>query len=296
MMMRIWTIILVIATLYSCQKEVEYQGEGKAPVLVLDGILKNHEPIRIRLTRSIFFLSNSNNVNDVAVNDAVAVFTNVTTGTSVTLTNSGNGIYFSNEIIQPNTSYRIEISHPKYPTISSEMTTILDPEVLDIDTSSFTDNFGSLFQKIIVRFDDPIGEDFYSLSGFLIYQNTYINPDSTVLSIDTTTAGGYASSEDLSLDFYDMTGLFFKDVLFEGNLKYFSMYMYSNSYFQEYVLSKVIARRVLFNRLSKDTYRYLSSKQKNAGGDPFSDPSNVYTNVINGLGIFGSYSSSDFTK
>lgn len=42
--------------------------------------------------------------------------------------------------------------------------------------------------------------------------------------------------------------------------------------------------------MTKDMYLYFKTSQNNQGGSPFSDPSNVHTNIKDGLGIFWSVS------
>ena len=68
----ILTIIAIITTilLTSCEKEIEFKGEQTDPKLVINSIVEPGQPIKARISKSVFFLDNEQNTE--APDDLVA--------------------------------------------------------------------------------------------------------------------------------------------------------------------------------------------------------------------------------
>jgi hypothetical protein len=49
-----------------------------------------------------------------------------------------------------------------------------------------------------------------------------------------------------------------------------------------------LAFKIYLTKIDADSYKYFKSLQNYTGDDPFSEPSLIYTNVPNGLGLVGS--------
>ncbi len=286
--------ILFLFLAYSCEKEIEFKGEGKKSLLVLDAILETNELPLIRLTRSVFFLSNNTNSEDVGVSGAIVKLTNVTDGIEYILNSvSSGGYYMGNTLIKENTVYKIEISHPNYISISSEMTSVSTVDLIDLDTSSIIDN--SLIKYYTdFKFNDPSGLNFYSASMYSSKKVTAYDFDGVILSVDTVNSVDYASTLDPSIVFNRVGSLFFNDLLFSNKLKNIQLEVVDfNSGYQE---TEFLSRTVTLINMSEGVFKYFKSIGNNQPNGPFNDPTNVYTNVKNGLGIFGSYGRSELTK
>lgn len=286
---------LLILALCACEKEIEYQGEGKEPLLVLDAVLEINVPPSIRLTRSVFFLSNNQSSADVGINGATVKLTDITNGIEYVLTSgSSSGYYQGSVSIKPNTRYKIEISHPKYTAISSEMTTVSQINLSDLDTSSVLDNFTTRY-FLKLKFQDPNESNFYGVSVFSKRKITYYDFDSTILQIDSSTMVEYLESKDPSMAFQRSGGIFFDDAYFNGSFKTYGVEVgvYSYNFNQEV---EILSWTATLTNLSEGAFKYFKSIGNNQPNGPFNDPSNVYTNVKNGLGIFGSYSRSFLEK
>jgi hypothetical protein len=281
----------VLITLLSCEKEIEYQGEGKAPVLVLDAILENHASPIFHVSRSVFFLSNSTDPAAAAISDAEIIFTNVTENKFTTNSGGIDGYYYGFEPIQPNTVYRIEVRHPKYPTISSEITTVKDIPISKLDTSGINENYGRTY-LVGTHFSDPVDQQFYAFSYQAKEETIYYNPDSSIFQVDTLYKFQYTESEDPSLGFYHSNHLWISDPIFNGKEKVFAAkcFYYPPYYYDEDVYSHVIGWRVGLTVYSESVYKYYKTLGGNQANGPFNDPANVYTNITNGLGVFGSFS------
>ncbi|PHR28941.1 MAG: hypothetical protein COA38_11875 [Fluviicola sp.] len=284
--------LIAILFLISCEKEIEYEGEGKAPVLVLDGILENNSLPNIKISRSVFFLSNGS-PSDASISGASVKFTNLDSGVEYVLASSGNGYYYGGEIILPGTDYRIEVSYTGYETISSEITTVNDVVLSNIDSSSVEGEFNTT-SFVNYEFNDSQEENFYAVKLSVERETTTYDGNMNVTGVDTAWVSEYLGSNDPSYEFRFGENTFFKDFSFNGELKIFSTYFndYIYSYMGTEETSRVIGYSATLLNLSEDTYKYFKSIENNQPFGPFSDPVNVHTNVENGLGIFGSVSSS----
>ena len=293
--------VAAVLALFACEKEIEYEGEGKAPVLVLDAILENGSVPLVHVSRSVFFLSNSS-VSDASISNAEVKLTNVDSGTEYVLAGGGNGYYYGTDAILPNTRYRIEVSHPDYETISSELVTVSNVVLSDIDSSSVGVDYEKRY-FVNFHFNDAQETNFYAIQLSAEKETTYFDANMNVVDADTTWMSPYPTSNDPSVDFRFNQSVFFNDDIFNGSAKVFPLEfnhysLYNGTYgggvsWVEQEM-QVIGYQGVLRSLSEDTYKYFKSIENNDGSSPFSDPVNVHTNVQNGLGIFGSVSTSVF--
>lgn len=291
--------VAAVLALFSCEKEIEYQGEGKAPVLVLDAILENGSVPSVRVSRSVFFLSNSS-ISDASISNAAVKLTNVDSGTEYVLAGDGNGYYYGTDAILPNTRYRIEVSHPDYETISSELVTVSNVVLSDIDSSSVGVDYEKRY-FVNLQFNDAQETNFYAIQLSAEVANTFYDQNMNVVYADTSWMSPYASSNDPSIDFRFSQNSFLNDVVYNGGTKTVSFEFNQYSLYNGSVgggiswseqTTEVIGYQGVLKNMSEDMYKYFKSIQNNDGSTPFSDPVNVHTNVQNGLGIFGSVSTS----
>ena len=287
-------LILISATILlgSCEKELPYSGKGKSPVLVLNAILVNHKPFVVNISRSVFFLSNQGNTSS-AISNATVVLTNLTTGEQFQLTSGINGEYTFPFDVAPNTGYKIVVTHPDYPTISSQLTTVGDIVLDDVDTSSVELNSFERERKSVFKFNDLPGENKY----LVVFKSAFISSS----TIDTLFTYGYGYSIDAAADneASNVTGdilyeprIFFTDETFANQYKNFTI---KNSEYKFDDTTHTIYTYTLLN-VTDDTYKYFKSVPKNLQVNELSDPSKVHTNIIGGFGIFGSISYSTILK
>jgi hypothetical protein len=299
--MKYISLILLVHFLLSCEKEIEYKGEGKQPLLVLDAILENHKPPTIYLTRSVFFLSNNTDASSKEIAGANVILTNLDKNESYTLVNTpSTGYYLGDVPIEPNTNYKIEVSYPKFQTITSQLKTVKDIILEDIDTSStnIQNQFNYTMREYTVnaKFKDEPNSNFYAINLKSYGKKDFYNEDSIYLRSDTTYNNHFTFSSEPSLVFSHSSNLFFTDLYFQNTFKNFIVKFNINEQAEtdymtgEYSIYKVLKLNTSLISMTEDTYLYFQSMRNNQGGSPFSDPSNVHTNVKNGLGIFGSMS------
>ena len=56
-------MLLIVLCLVGCDKEIKYKGEQTTPLLVMNGIVEADSTLSIKLSKSIFFLSNNQSTN-----------------------------------------------------------------------------------------------------------------------------------------------------------------------------------------------------------------------------------------
>jgi len=293
MMRQLSIISIAVMLLCSCEKELAYSGKGKAPVLVLNSILVNHEPFSVNISRSVFFLSNQTNTSS-AISNAKVVLTNLSTGEVFEMTSGLNGYYNFPFNVAPNTSYKIVVTHPDYPTISSELTTVGDIVLDDVDTSSVILSSFERERRSIFKFNDLPGESKY----LAVFKSAVIYPSTT----DTIFNYGYGYSIDAAADneASDVSGdlsyeprIFFTDATFANQYKNFTIKNVEYGYNDD--TTHNIYQYTLLN-VTEDTYKYFKTVPKNLQANELSDPSKVHTNIVGGFGIFGSISYSTISK
>lgn len=153
---------------------------------------------------------------------------------------------------------------------------------------------GQYYQEIKysfkIEFDDPANEaNYYRIIAFDSNQySNYINSDDPVFG-NTSEQGLF----DMVNQNYKST---FTDELFNGQKKALRFYIITNRYYSsepnpdKSVIKRDLSFTVDLQQISKETGLYIASRQilTNNTGNPFSEPTQLYTNIQNGLGIFGS--------
>lgn len=148
--------------------------------------------------------------------------------------------------------------------------------------------------ELTISFNDPAGETNYYMISFLspgtddltrqYYSNICVNTlDPAIETIDNQ---DFIDDNDNDCLYGD---LFLKDELFNGQTR--SIKFYINSYSIEpypNFTGDTVYSSIVLTHISEDYYRYrkTSAASHNTQGNPFAEPSNIYTNVKNGRGIF----------
>ena len=189
----------LLFSLISCQKEIEYEGEGREPIMVLNAVMEVNKPPTIGLTRSVFFLSNNPNCTLTKISNASVKLTDLTNNIEYLLNGVGFGMYEGTSPILPNTTYKIEISHPDYPTISSQMTTVSVVPMNDFTFTNIVETYGDRYLFNFL-FQDPSEDNYFAINLLSKRIETEFDFDSTIVSIDTVDRSEYVFSNDIFED------------------------------------------------------------------------------------------------
>lgn len=178
-------------------------------------------------------------------------------------------------IFQNGKTYEIRAEHPDFQTISSSQTV---PDRVEIIKATLDDEQrptpdGGLAYSVTIEFNDPAGiENFYEIKlyNLIPVDNGQVIEDQMYL--ESTDFGTSESAYG--------NGLLLRDNAFDGQ-KYTLSILFYNEPFDI---------RLQWNTITEDYYLYAKSITDywNAGDFGFfAEPVSVYTNVENGLGLFG---------
>lgn len=279
-------VLIGILTISSCEKDIPYKGDNKDSLLVVNQIIERDSTFAVQVQRSIFFLES--NSTDVTINDALVTITNLSNGTSETQSAGVNGRYDFAMVAQEGVRYRIDASHPLYPSVHSETTIPYVIPLVSVDTSSVENpnNPGGRVMNATFRWNDPSGQNRYIVLVRWV-GDFNIEPFNFQLrskDFSISSGGGNEFGEDLYAGFFALD-----DASFDGTQKEFKVAFDRPSSLEtgEYQFE--------LYHCTEEAYRYLISSdiaQFSGGGDPFTEPVKVFANITGGYGIFAGMSKS----
>lgn len=202
------------------------------------------------------------------------------------MSSKGQGKYSCDEYCSPvsKMKYSLQIDIPGYNTIIANNEI---PSTIMINSSSFSDStklVGDEFYGTAgVSFkDDPNTENYYEL---ILFQkgpkgeNIALCLSTENVSVENNIGKSIVGDNDTCLDYVVLS-----DRLFNGKL--FSISIDLKPQFPQGAIY------VQMKSCSKELFQYLLtySKQKSSRENPFVEPTQVFSNINNGLGIFAGYS------
>ncbi|HET9570867.1 MAG TPA: DUF4249 domain-containing protein [Bacteroidales bacterium] len=322
----IFILLLLFGTFLSCETEIQFTGKVTEPVLVVNAVACADSIIHASVSLSRFFLDQEESLPDVT-NATVALFVNGTFKENLQHVSKGN--YCSHYISGQGDVIRLNVSAPDYESVWSETsipsatsdfqidsTTAISDTSLIINqiydgqygyigpgTPYHNDTIGITFDythSFEVRFSNPLHiENYYRL---VIYYNVVSNGYSSYSEYKNDVEDIVFGSGKNNLDgLFEETGYdpynVFSDELIDGTMhtlkfKYKqNIIRYGNRTYDS--SSSNNYERILsidLQSISKEYYLYLKSLKALGLADPFmSEPVQVFTNVENGLGVFGAY-------
>lgn len=308
---------LALISLASCEKEIEFKGEISDPLVVVNGYLAPDSTIKIELSKSRFFLDSREDFDRIN-NATVSIMVNGQTRETLRFAN--NGIYIGNYKPQLGDSVSLTIKAPGHEEVRSSTVIPALSNIVSVDTLSrkLTSRYESykLNDTVIawnnqfelelgIRIKDPATiKNFYRLS--IINRSEWTeHPDyksEYYLYFNIQGVSNETSSEGLlSLidGGYDADSHVFSDDLFDGREVVVRFKMYENvleirpGYEEQFGGKNTHTTSYIINlqSLPRDTYYYLKSKSaaEQVFETFFTEPVQIYTNIENGIGIFGSF-------
>lgn len=319
-------ILSISLFFYSCINELEFNGEQQKPMLVLNSFVTPDSVVKVLLTRSKFFLDDDTKF-DTITNAEVKLFVN---GIFVEKLNPGtNGYYTGTYFPKENDILKFVANSPQLAEVTATTNIAPKQTIIGIDSSSVSlgvypmvqyssynggpfiaDTTGYSYSTgldLRIRFKDaPNVKNYYRLvlkaksyytDGKVVENTVNSSSDDLVFGSNNTDILGEMSSYYLYNEFNDQ--------LFDGKI----YELKTRAYFQRTKLIKkptttkpttigtdTITRQeliVVLQSISESYYHYLKTIAANQSGeDFFSEPVQIYSNIQNGLGILGSYTSS----
>ena len=308
-MKKIILYIWIVIVYFSCENMetvVDLDIPETPPVLVMNGILDTDTTIRLLVSHSVGAFSNEipSSINNAEVvlyeNDFLLDTLNVNIDNTISYY-FNNGLfsldsipmnYYESHIIpSKNKNYRIEASHPNYPSIYANTFIPNDIEIydIDIDTISHDTQIGFSFSFI----DDTNADNYYRLKLFSKCFKKWENEYGEIETYYYTRGYQEFASNDPSFpsngipwDGYTFSGqqVVFSDALFNGQEKNIRIDIINEGY--RYEDCDTIGLQ--FSVFSADTYSYYNSLDNHREKGPIGifggEVIPVYSNVQNGLG------------
>ncbi len=308
-------IILLIATIFSCTKTLDFDEGNSETQLVLNSIIWPDSVFAASISKSTSILYDRQ-VGQIT-GGTLDLYED---GALLTQITSPTGHFYASGIKpKAGKSYRVVInSNGKQ--VEAETTIPDQAEVLSIDTSSVKDEYGYKRLNYKVKIKDPVGDDYYRIvvMNETLSKMTFINPEKkkttayylqkmqySILSDDPVFNSVYNNiGEDIidmgpENDYNIFPDDYFQDKEYTIQFMISNYgYHYYNPYSYGYPSNPKSENGIIYERntihiqkLSKDLYTYLKyiKLHNHYRDNPFSEPVPVYSNVKNGTGIFAGF-------
>lgn len=317
--------LLLTVFIVSCETEIEFNGKETAPSMVINSILNPDSAVKVHITKSKFFLD-LDGPFDPITNATVQLYAN--DKLIEALNSTGNGYYTGTYKPFPGDIIKIIARNNEFDNVYSSTEIPVTASIKSVDTTSTTtktspliysgsyndegylntDTVGTISEKKI-KFTINIADranykNFYRLkvkhrsyydNGTYSEHNTYFNSEDLVFGSTSETE----LFEEENTNYYHE----FNDNLFDGKTYglTFSISTFQYNYFpgkepeEDPWSPTTIKQEILINieSISPAYYYYLNSRAKNnAYIEIFSEPVQIYNNIVNGIGILGAYNTS----
>jgi hypothetical protein len=270
------------------------------PSLVLNGLLDTDTTVQLVISHSVgafsndipSFISNANVTlfkDNVKIDSLLADMSDMFYLSYNNLDSLPMYYYRCNSMAEKDATYRVEVSHPNYTSISAETFIPNDITIFNIvvDTTSNEDKIGLTFS-----FNDNVNQqNYYRLKLFSSCTKQWVNEFGYDEEWDFRGYSEFLSNDpsfpaDVPFEGYTFQGenVVFTDALFNGQKKTITLDIETSLKYAD--CDTVIIR---FSTFSNDTYSYYNSLADHAekgelglfGGEVIP----VYSNIENGLGV-----------
>jgi hypothetical protein len=284
-------LILSLFIILGCEKEIDLKIDEDQSKLVLNAWLKTEQHPVLEINRSTFIFDKrgTDRMEDAEV---ILFEDNEEIGF---LEHFGSGFYKNENInIKPNKEYKIIAKADGFDNVTAteKSSEKLKDNDFDFDYETISNPHGSNYQSIsdvkLTLKDKASAEDIY----LFLVKDTYKswsneNPEDTTYNEHII----YLESSDTQLEYVYFPNLgqiqILKDELFNGNE--YTVRFRTNDLriykFNDGERSSVSQNIIEIHKISKSFYLYLKSIEYNQYPDPFTEPTQIYTNVKNGYGI-----------
>lgn len=205
--------------------------------------------------------------------------------------------YISPVVAEAGKQYQIKVVAPSFATaeaVTNAPSFVPIDSIAHIANARTTEN-GGMQDAIIITFTDPPAAGDLYIVKIGIKFDTTIGYGSTAYCVSSSDPDIETIDNELAeiSTCLSNNGIFVRDGHFNGQQKQLKIYT-SPFNLSLSINGDTLNSYIELMHVSADYFQYLKSNliADNANGDPFSEPTNVYTNVKNGYGIFSIVSSS----
>lgn len=271
-MKKIFYFLLIPVFFLSCEKYIDIEIPNEGRKITVNSLINDSQNPIVYLNQSRFILDG--NYTFDPINDAtIALFKGDVE--VATFNRIDEGKYSTNYICEKGFQYSLKVTRGNE-EVSSTTNIPQNSHYQFIDTTSVitsTIDYSSSFLRFKIKIDDPEDEDNYYMISF-IGQDYPISFYSKEQVIENGNDGfmNYAIISDKIINGQSRTLLF--------DLEYYNF------------MEEVNTVDIYVNSISKEMYLYYLQlgKYSQSGSSFMAEPVMVYSNITNGLGIFGGYS------
>lgn len=285
-MKKIFNIILIISAFFitACETDADIEIPSQEPKYVLSSF------INVNDDEQLFSLTLSDPIFDGVKYDNSSQVTNaiikISDGTKTVKLYYNANLYSyvlskDSMLIESDRTYTVNLSHDGK-TINTNFRTVTNSPITNIDIKIDSivegDEFGSnlITYYAYTKWQDVAGEKNYYC---LTFNGLVITPMGDTIS-------------DTYSDIYN--NVYVSDEGFDGQMMNATVETYPG-YFAEFN-SGYVGFQISVSKVDEHYFKYFKSLQNYGGDDPFSEPSLIYSNINNGLGVIGSYKPYIFRK
>ena len=308
------SLIISLVLFASCEKDVEFKGTMTKSVLVVNSFVSPDSVVSANVSESKFFLEEENTITGIE-NATVSVYVNDVFKEKMIHTDKGNytGTYIPTigEII------KLVVTVPDKTDVSCQDKVLTRPEIVSVDTAVTSSTGGYLLDyhtklnsndtqvydtigksrnydcEFKIKMKDKGNEkNYYRLA---VVRNSTFEGESGyefVHITDNIDPEAY-SSDPLQTEDDSNPFCVFSDDIINGK-EYTLKFKLSQNVITFYNRPKETKQELIIalQQISKDYYLYLRTRAVANEDNVFSEPVQIHCNIKNGLGVFGSYSSS----
>lgn len=255
----LYLFLIIVSLLSSCEKEVTIDF-NEEPKLCLNCILNTDSIVSARLTVSRGIETNFD--FESIDNATILLYKNNELLGELTAENNGN--YSLNTKPLSNNEYQIKVLHPDFPELSASSKVPEKPSVI-----YRYESLPEYKHRVNAFFDIHDPKDTVNFYWLAPFDTNAPFIDNFNRSLDTDSKYGYVYDYYMRIsdDGYDGKTLSLNTVAIKGSDRYFWA---ADPYYDKYL---------------KSTLKVQLNKEGNL---PFQEPMQIYSNIENGYGIFGS--------
>jgi hypothetical protein len=300
-MKKIISLLSIIVVLSSCEKDVTVNIPKKDPKLVINALLPKDSVITVSIGKSRGVLEPtppvSSNLDLYIVKNATAVvYENGTVlDTLVFDINMYRYVSPHQKTVKGGNTYSIKVTAPGF--AQAEASTDVPSQSVIAEATrrpqARTNSDGNTEDEISLKLNDPAEANFYLIQIFGAYGAPLFCVSTTDKDIEPIGENADPFSTE---NCYDGNSLLMKDANFNGKQK--QVLFYVNSFDMQAVIDpngQVHKPGIIVSRITEAYFKFVKSYNVyyNSSDNPFAEPSNVYTNVKNGYGVFAVYTQAE---
>ncbi|PXY02691.1 hypothetical protein DF185_00940 [Marinifilum breve] len=274
---KLLTCLFLLLLLASCEEEEELPQTKSDPITSINSLIGVDSLIKLNLSKSIGSPVEIQYISDAKI---TAYKNDKELGE---LVYRENGTYeLPNQYMESETEYEITITHPSFNTIT---TNTITPEKILINDIKILNEASEGKTTFELKFTDDASKSNY----YMLLVKGISNNNSNVIQYysNDIVFEGNLNVNDNGFEQNMLRGSrSFSDENFESSQVEISFYILANDFFVDYQEYKI----ELYH-LNEDYFNYERSfvSLENKGDIPFSNKTNLYSNVEGAFGIFTSY-------